>query len=426
MAPAPGSSGTPAQPGAATPPGAPGLPGAPGAPGGAEVLRRRNTALVLQALRSGGPASRAELAGRTGLAKATVGVIAADLTAAGALRELSEPARPGERGRPGLRLTLEGGRPVGVGFEVNVEYVAAAVVDLAGVTRHAVTRAIASSDGGGALDTLEALRAVAAETAAWLRAADLALAGTTVALPGLVGDDDRSVRWTPNLRLGAPQAVAELVDAAFATPGRTRVSNDADCAAVAELRHGSGRGVVHLLYLTGTVGIGAGVIDDGRLVRGGRGFAGEVGHLPIGAPDAVCGCGRTGCWEASVGLHALLAATGLPERGTPVETAASVVAAAADSAPVRAAVTELGRRLGRGLAVVSGVLDPRAIVLGGYFVPLGGLVLQPAAAELTAALATSHLAVPELRLGRLGTEAAATGAAERSLEALLAGAADLP
>lgn len=402
----------------------PGASGRPGGPGGAELLRRRNTALVLQALRAGGPASRTDLAARTDLSKATVGAIVTDLVGAGAVRELGEAARPGERGRPGLLLTLDGGRPVGVGFEVNVEYVAAAVVDLAGATRFAVTRPLASpEDDGGAL---AGLAAVAAETAGWLQAHDLAPAGTTVALPGLVGDDDRSVRWTPNLRLGGPATVAELVDAAFATPGRTRVSNDADCAAVAELRHGSGRGVVHLLYLTGTVGIGAGVIDDGRLVRGGQGFAGEVGHLPIGAPDAQCGCGRTGCWEASVGLHALLAATGLPDIGTPVETAASVAAAAVDSARVRAAVTELGRRLGRGLAVVSGVLDPRAIVLGGYFVPLGQLVLPPAVDELAAALATSHLAVPELRLGSLGTEAAATGAAERSLEAVLTGLVDLP
>ena len=100
------------------------------------------------------------------------------------------------------------------------------------------------------------------------------------------------------------------VDDAFGWQGRARVSNDADCAALAELHHGAGRGTDHLLYLTGTVGIGAGLVDGGRLVRGARGFAGEVGHLPIGEPDARCGCGRLGCWEATIGLHAVLAKVG--------------------------------------------------------------------------------------------------------------------
>src|SRR5690606_23228213 len=76
-------------------------------------VRRRNAATVLRSLRQEGPASRAELAGRTGLAKATIGAIVGDLEQAGALRE-HEQVRSGDRGRPGLRLTLAGARQVGV------------------------------------------------------------------------------------------------------------------------------------------------------------------------------------------------------------------------------------------------------------------------------------------------------------------------
>lgn len=390
-------------------------------PAGAESLRRRNAAAVVRSLRADGPGSRAELATRTGLAKATVGTIAAGLEEAGVVREL-EQVRNGERGRPGLLLTLDGGRPVGLGFEVNVEYVAAVVLDLAGTVRSELTRPVPGRD------VVAALAGLAVELADELAAAGLDPVGATVAVPGLVDGDDRTAVWVPNLDVTGT-AVADAVDRAFGWDGRTRVTNDADCSALAELHHGAGRGAGHLLYLTGTVGIGAGIVDDHRLLRGARGFAGEVGHLPVGEPGAACGCGRTGCWEASVGLHALLAAVGMEEVGTPQQSAASVARAARSAGEsavvVREGVASVGRWLGRGLAIVTGVVDPGTIVLGGYFVPLGDLVLEPAAAELAASLASSSLGVPELRLGELGTGSAATGAAERALEDVLTGAHDL-
>lgn len=385
---------------------------------GAESLRRRNAAALLRTLRYDGPASRAELAQRTGLAKATVGTIAGGLEEAGVLRSLDQ-VRSGERGRPGQRLTLAGGRPVGVGFEVNVEYVAAVVLDLAGRPRLEITRPVPDVGRVAA-----ALADLAAEVVVLLAADGLHPVGAAVALPGLIDGDDRTAVWTPNLALTGT-GVAEAVDRAFGWDGRTRVVNDADCAALAELRLGAGRGVDHLLYLTGTVGIGAGIVDDGRLLRGARGFAGEVGHLPLGAPGARCGCGRTGCWEASIGLHALLAAVGMQECGTPRETAAEVARRAATSEQVRDGVADIGRRLGSGLGIVSGVLDPQLIVLGGYFVPLGDLVLGPAADELDTAVALGGRGRPDLRLGELGTEAAATGAAERALDDVFTGAVDL-
>lgn len=387
-------------------------------PAGAELLRRRNAAAVLRSLRAAGPASRAELATRTGLAKATVGAIVAGLEEAGAVRE-HEQVRSGDRGRPALRVTLEGGRPVGVGLEANVEYVAAVVVDLSGAVRARVTRPVAAVGDVG-----DAVASLAVEVAALLQADGLRATGAAIAVPGLIAEDDRTIAWTPNLDL-AGTAVAESVDAAFGWAGRTRVSNDADCAALAELTHGAGQGLGHLLYLTGTVGIGAGLVEGGRLVRGARGFAGEVGHLPLGEPGAACGCGRTGCWEASVGLHAMLTRVGLPELTTPQETAAAVAEAAAADPDIAAGIAAVGERLGRGLAIVCGVLDPAVVVLGGYFAPLGDLVTDPARAVLADALVAPVQLAPELRVGLLGTEAAALGAAERAVAEVLDGHVDL-
>ena len=371
-------------------------------------VRRRNAAAVVRSLRHDGPASRAELAGRTGLAKATVGKIVADLVVGGVVRHY-EQVRSGDRGRPGLRLTLAGGRPVGIGFEANVEYVAAVVIDLSGAVRHRVTRAVPD-----VAHVEPALAGLAAEVAVLLRAEGQHPVGATVAIPGLIAGDDRTVAWTPNLGITGTR-VAALVDEAFGWRDRVRVSNDADCAALAELHHGAGRGSGHMLYLTGTVGIGAGLIEDGRLVRGARGFAGEVGHLSIGEPEARCGCGRLGCWEATIGLHAMLAKVGLPELDTPEETARAVAELAAADPAVRSTLEEIGTHLGRGLAILTGLLDPAVIVLGGYFGPLADVVLAPASAVLDATLAAPVQGRPDLRVGELGTESAALGAAERAL-----------
>lgn len=386
-------------------------------PASTEGLRRRNTSIVLRNLRQLGPATRAELAKRTGLAKATIGVIVAGLEAAGAVTELE---RAGSdvvgRGRPGTPVALSGRRHLGLGLELNVDYVAVAVLDLAGEVRLAATRPVSSS---GDVDALLAL-------AAWARdevtSDGETLVAGTVAVPGLVRGDNRTIDWAPNIGLSGEGLAADVERVLGCA---VRVLNDANCAAYAEAHHGAATDTDHALYLTGTVGIGAGIIDRGDLVRGAVGFAGEVGHMPIGDSTAQCGCGRRGCWEASIGLHAVLAKVGLPELETPLSTAAAVAAAAGSEPRVAAALEGVGGDVGLGLAMLTSVLDPAVIVLGGYFVPLGELVLAPARAALDARLASAAQHRPELRLSTLGIEAAAIGAAEQSFTDVFSGELEL-
>lgn len=379
--------------------------------GGTEGLRRQNTAAVLRSLREHGASSRAELAQHTGLAKATIGVIVAGLEAAGAVVE--EDSRPGARGRPGRPVALRGDRYAGLGLELNVDYVSAVVLDLGGTVVFGDSR---PATGPDALTDL--VREVVDQ-----HVDGREVVGTTLAVPALVRGDDRTVAWAPNLDVEGrdlAEAVARLVPG-----GSVQVSNDANCAAYAEAHHGAARGVRHALYLTGTVGIGAGILQHGELVRGGAGFAGEVGHMPVGDSAAVCGCGRRGCWEASVGLHAMLAAVGMPELDTPLRSAEAVAARAADDPAVRSGLERVGHDLGLGIAMLSSILDPEVVVLGGYLAALGDLVLEPARRTLDERLASPAQVRPELRPSTLGIRAAALGAAEQSLGPVFAGELDL-
>ncbi len=393
-------------------------------PATTESVRRHNAALVLSSLRLRGPATRAQLAERTGLAKATVGVIVADLDAGGALSE--EETRAGARGRPGRPVRLAGSVHLSLGLEINVDYVAAVVLDLTGAVVHTSTLPVT----GDASSAQTLVVRLAQEVTERFPADRHVLVGAHVAVPGLVRRTEREVLWAPNLALhGTRRLGSDLLDAVGeALTGRVpvQISNDANCAALAEAFHGQARDVPDALYLTGTVGIGAGILHEGRLFGGADGFAGEVGHMPVGDLDAQCGCGLRGCWEASVGLHAMLAAVGLPEVGTPVRSAEQVARRAPDEPSVREGLELVGRHLGAGLATLTQVLDPERIVLGGYFVPLGEWLLEPARDVLAERLAPSGRRPPDVGLSGLGILAAATGAAELSLREVFTGTTPLP
>src|SRR5699024_8001741 len=111
---------------------------------------------------------------------------------------------------------------------------------------------------------------------------------------GLVDKQRTTVVLAPNINwVGEPLAtrVRALVDLPVV------IENDANAAAWGEFRYGAGYDSDDLLLLTLGTGIGGGVVQDGRLNRGGFGLAGEVGHLRVVRDGLRCGCGQYGCWE---------------------------------------------------------------------------------------------------------------------------------
>lgn len=380
-------------------------------PAAAGELRRHNTALVLRTLRDEGPLSRTEIARRTGLAKATVGTIIGRLSADGAVLEQADTAPT--RGRPSRPVELGGSGFAALGVEANVDYVAVVALDLAGRTLHSEQRAASTVSPRTVVEA-------AAGAAERLAAQGCTLIGVTAAVPGLVDVDRARVTYAPNLRWDTVELAGMLRDE-LGTDVAVGVDNDANCAALAEVRHGAAWGVPDVVYLTGTVGIGGGIISGGEIVRGGFGHAGEVGHMRIGDPARRCGCGRLGCWEAVVGLQATVRAVGdaRTPTGDPVSVAAQIAARAASDARVREGLDDVADWLASGATVLANALNPSTIVLGGYFVPLGRWLLP----RVRAALESDVFGAPECRaqLSTLGLRAAAIGAATQSLDSVFSG-----
>jgi glucokinase len=184
--------------------------------------------------------------------------------------------------------------------------------------------------------------------------------GTILNIPTLPGWDGLPLRDILAERTGLPVAL----------------ENDGIAAAFGEWRHGAGRGLQHLVYVTVSTGIGGGAIVDGRLLHGRRGMAGHVGHLPLGADGPACSCGASGCFEALASGSALGAAARKAVRGQPESlmsgrdahhlTARDVVEAAraGDGLALRLLALE-AQWLGLGFVALLHLYSPEAIVMGG-------------------------------------------------------------
>jgi glucokinase len=226
-----------------------------------------------------------------------------------------------------------------------------------------------------------------------------------VAVAGLL-DRDRS-RVTAALNLGF--ADRPLRDDLAGRLGRpVTLENDANAAALAEHLLGAGAGARSLVLLTLGTGIGGGIVVDGELVRGGRGAAAELGHLPIRPGGDPCGCGGAGCLEVYVSGTALSRLAG----GT--RTSRHVVAAAdrGDRTAVRL-LADAGRCLGDGIAMLIPTLDPDVVVLGGGLAHAAAPHLLPPLRERLNATRPfpAQTPGPDVRLSTCGPESGALGAA---------------
>lgn len=375
------------------------------------AVRRGNLARVLGEIRQPGAHSRAAVAARTGLTKATVSSLVTELIERRLVRE-SGRQQAGSVGRPGRLLELDGGSVAALGLEVNANYLAVRGVDLA--DRVLVDRRIGfDAVATGASESVGELTRLAEEAIAQLRRSGARLVGIGVAVPGLVDVPSGTVRYAPNL-LWQDVPIAEWLRSRLDLADGTTITvdNEANLAAVAEFGCET-NSASNLVYLTGETGVGAGLITDGRLLRGSDGFSGEIGHIPVDPSGPRCGCGQIGCLETRIGLAAALR-TAAPElSGTsrdPEELAQALRERAEAGEPqALAGLDEIGRWLGVGISVAVNMLNPGTVVLGGYFATVSPYVVPTAMRELRNRAVAGEAAICRITASAFGFTAAARG-----------------
>ncbi|MEV8314967.1 ROK family protein [Streptomyces sp. NPDC059900] len=386
-------------------------------------LRRTNLGLVLRLLRDAGPRPRTQIANETGLPKATITNLVGELVERGLVSE-GQAERLGSVGRPSSTVRLDGRTICGIGVEINVDYLSLIAFDLRGelvVERHIPYDARGSEPDA----VLDRMAEAISEAHDALRARGVHPVAVTIAAPGVIGMDTGVVSYAPNIGWRDVAVTDGLRTRLSPKALPIRLENDAKLGAIAEYRVAAAADIHDLLCVTGETGVGGGIISDGRLLRGSAGFAGEIGHMPLDPTGQPCSCGRRGCWETMVGLAALLRLAAPPEDAVhdptvDLEQRLTELRRRADSGDARtlAALAQIADGLAVGLALLVDVLNPRAIVLGGYFAHFGDHLVDRVRAELSARVMAPEAGNCEIVLSTLGFSAAARGGAYLALDSV--------
>jgi glucokinase len=223
------------------------------------------------------------------------------------------------------------------------------------------------------------------------------IVGGGVSAPGPLDVSRGSILHSPNLPGWNRVPLIARLEGEFSGP--FALENDANCSALAEWRFGAGKGRRHMLFLTMSTGVGAGLILNGELFRGAGFRAGEVGHMPLVRGGRRCHCGLRGCFEAYVGGAALAdrireeIAAGLPTQilelaqGEPARVTAQLWTQAIRAGDPYA--LELREEfldcLAQAVATLITTLDPECVVLGTIVAANPDLFLDPLRERVRAA-----------------------------------------
>ncbi|MEZ5116039.1 MAG: ROK family protein [Candidatus Nanopelagicales bacterium] len=377
-----------------------------------DEVRRHNLARLLQILHLHGPATRSRLGAETGLNRSTVGVLTSELADAGLVRETTPVGRG--VGRPSIVVEPVATSAYVLAFDFRVERTVAALVGLGG-TVLARRERVHRRDSFGERDALRHLGALA-RSLTKQAPADGVCAGIGVGVPGVVRHRDGLVRFAPNLGwVDVPlgRHLTELI--AHGLP--VVVGNDADFGAVAEHVRGAAVGSDNVIYLSGEVGVGGGIILDGAPMTGSGGYGGEVGHMVVNPKGLVCRCGARGCWETEIGEDAVLRATGLDDGEHDVLDA--LAAARTGDRKARAGLRRIGEWIGIGVANLVNLFNPEVVIFGGVLRDIFAETEDEVRAAMTTALSAPREQV-RLALPELGGDSTLLGAAEQAFGALLA------
>ena len=353
--------------------------------GNNQAIREVNRSIILDLVRRDRRISRTELARRSKLTKPTVSTIVDQLIADGVVREVGFGASVAGGGRPARLLDFNEDSAAYLAVHLGMHTITVGVADARGQifesrSRPAIYDAPARS--------LKALRPLIAEA---LRAAKVPrsrIEGAAATVPGLYDRESGVCVLAPNLGWRDFPVRAALAEE-LGMP--VMVNNIIHALAVAEGRVGAARGVRSYVCVYVDMGIGSGIVTDGRLFFGQRGLSGEIGHCPVVADGPPCGCGRSGCLETVASTMALARAA---ERaiaegetsvlsGRPTIDAAAITQAAlaGDTLSVRL-LADAGEHLGRGVSYLLNILNPEMVVLAGPYAAAGEILLAPLRASV--------------------------------------------
>ena len=383
-----------------------------------QLLRRTNMGAVLDVMRGTGVVTVTELMAVIGLTRTTVIAVCDDLLRMGWIEEVEGASGP-QVGRPARRFLFNDRAGFVVGVDVGAAKTTAVVADMTGRVLGRATQAFTDAAPARRLETVD-------------RATDLALAAASVAddsvlaaAVGIAAPVDRHGRishaqefWEV-LDIGVESRMAE------SRGWPVQLANDANLAALAERWRGVGAGVDDLVVMLAGERIGLGVLEDGRLLRGSRGGAGEVGNLDlvrgVGSPDGIAQLCRA--WGTDA-VRPGAPATVLRDLAvSPEDVSAEMVFRAADAGDevARQILSRVAERMARVVGLLGTFFDPELVVVAGAVAASAAALLDEIEEHLSEFTATP----PGVAVSVLGEAVVSIGAVRLALDHVERHALDL-
>lgn len=350
----------------------------PQSAGDLNFLKTLNRSAVISHVRRYPGATRADIASRTQLTKATVGSVVQGLLDQGWLCE--GELQPRGEGRPGRALYLDDAHHVLWGADIGVKSLRIVACSLTG--QHLIEHHDAQAP-----TTPEATMRRLADLLNQLQQRPEVVGRETLGLgmtaPGPVSPLIPVLRLAPNIRWSDVALLDVLDEAGLTMPGVRLLDNEANAAAFGEFYFHAGTPPESLVYISAGTGIGSGLVtgDEYPLVpRGVQGLLGEIGHTVLQPGGLYCHCGNRGCAETLVSGWAIRAALGLDEHADLEKE----VGLKSHDPGVQHVLARAGEALGVLMLNLHHTLNPATMVLGGSLLRLGEALTQPALAYFEA------------------------------------------
>jgi predicted NBD/HSP70 family sugar kinase len=341
-----------------------------GRPGTPSLLREINDRAALELLLAEGALTRSQLGERTGLSKVTASQTLTRLEERGLVSVTGQQA--GGRGPSAAVYSVIPSSAYVAGLDVAPEAVTTGVADVTGRVLTEVT-----VDPNGASNPVELVRNAVSTACRAARVRAGQLRAFVIGTGGMVDPRTGDVR----LSVMMPDWHEGVLGALRGDLRRpVTIENDVNLAAMAEHALGAARGVDDFVLVWMGMGLGLATILGGRLHRGARGAAGEIGYLPVPGvplPEDLTHPASGGFRSLADGREVRLLAERFGFRAPEAaEAVAAAVAAAQDGNPQGTGfLADLGRRVAVGVAAIAVTLDPQLVVLGGEVGQAGGEAL---------------------------------------------------
>jgi len=338
------------------------------------LLRRINLSAIMNHIREEAPVSRTDLAVKTGLNKTTVSSLVNELILDEFVREIG--IRSGEIGRPRVMLSINPKAGFILSAEIGVDFILVIATDFEPKVVYQFRQELTLHEE---IDVVinKLIELIQGAVEFCLAQGGGKLLGLAVGVPGVVDFSEGRLLFAPNL--GWRDVPLQKILQNHFNNLHITIDNEANMAALGEYYFGSAYKVDDFLYLSSGVGLGGGIVRQGRLFRGVKGMAGEIGHIIMDPNGILCGCGNRGCWETQVSQKALfryveemldagtksLLKDGCDGELMPLSVDKIVESAKQGDKVAIDALTQVAHHLAIGIASLINVLNPKLVVFGG-------------------------------------------------------------